>query len=219
MKNIILFPVIVLLTLPFSVRGQVDTILLMKGKRIITSGYTIKGTANNDGFITYKNKAGKTKKTYLEDVFSVTDKNGVETVFYEPMPNDTNELSVDQMRWFLKGKADIGNWHFSTGYFAGGFVSGAAGAVCPPVKFEIGDNQSSARVGVLIPVMYLALIRNSNPTIEEIKTIYPQCPDNAFYLQGAQDAVRECRVKDGLKGTISGFIIGLMGVWAYNSEH
>jgi hypothetical protein len=195
--------------------AQNDTIMLMKGKRIIANKAKILIKPKGDTVITYYDLEGEMWQVKINKVFALTT-SGKETVFYKPETDDPEELSVEQMRWFLRGKADFRDWRFSPGIFAGGFLSGAAGALIPPVGTDGFSNSASIRIGFAIPIGYLIFAGNSTLSIEQLKVQYPELTDNQFYLMGVQEAIRQHRMRDSFFGVAIGTIIGIMGTTSYD---
>ena len=179
-----------------------DTIMLMKGKRIVVSNSRIEVTSKGDMVVTYQNAKGKTKSKSVDRIFSVSNASG-EQVFYTQVDSFA-DLTVNQMRRFLQGKADF-KQEFSFGYFAGGFAAATVGALT--VNFKIGGNSASIPIGVLIPSGYLWVLDNKPKAIEHIKDDYPNLPDDEYYMLGVQAAICRKRMYDGALGVLTGGII------------
>ena len=123
-----LFTLIISLFATIGIAGAQDTIMLMRGKRIVVSSSKIEVTAKGDTVVSYQLPNGKQKSKRADKVFSVS-QGGREHILYV---SDTaaGDLTVDQMRRFLQGKADYSGG-FSWGFFAGGVAATAVGAAIP----------------------------------------------------------------------------------------
>lgn len=103
-------------------QANADTLLLVNGDVIITS---VKDTSK--GEVTYANpKAGKKDLTIENDrIFSIKNTKG-ETVYYKFDSLLGNDITVDEMRYYIKGEQDAQKNYKARGYFWGNIVVGAA---------------------------------------------------------------------------------------------
>ena len=199
-KKLFILSVTLLAAIGFA-RAQ-DTILLMKGKRIVVSNSRIEVTAKGDTVVTYQNAKGKTKSKSVDRIFSVSNASG-EQVFYVP---DTlpGELTVEQMRFFLNGCADYQKG-FCWWAFLGGVGAGSVGALIPPAEFS-GKISASIHYGILVPSVYLGVVSNTSQSAKKIKKKNPQILDNEYYIAGVQYALAKERFRSGAYGVIAGWI-------------
>lgn len=87
-------------------------------------------TSENFLIYAYHNKRNILKTDYFlySEIFSVT-YDGVDTIIY--YPQNENELSIENMQYFLQGKYDCNEFHKSRRFFYSGLLVGAGAAVLP----------------------------------------------------------------------------------------
>ena len=202
-----LFTLIIILFATIGFAGAQDTIMLMKGKRIAVSNSRIEVTAKGDTVVKYQLANGKTKSKRTDRIFSLS-QGGREQIFYVP-DTSINDLTVNQMRRFLQGKADFSGG-FSWGFFAGGVAATAVGAVIPTLNFKIGSNNADIPIGMVVPFGYVFVIGNTTKSVEKLKAKYPDMPDDEYYVYGAQMAVSQRRMRDGALGVLTGGVIWIV---------
>jgi hypothetical protein len=191
--------------------AQNDTIMLMKGKRVVCKNASVLVLPNNDTVIQFKNSKGIINQILIEKVFSITTLSNGETIFYKPDPNEPKDFTENQMKLFLNGKADYRKWKFSTGFFIGGIAAGAAGVNIPPLASESMGNSVSVSVGIVVPASYLLLAGNSTISEDKLKQMFPSLPDNEYYIMGVQESIRKHRMRDSFLGVIVGVNLGFLG--------
>ena len=198
---------LIICILSFSISNAQDTIMLMRGKRIAVSNSKIEVTAKGDTVVSYQLPNGKQKSKRADKVFSVS-QGGREHILYV---SDTaaGDLTVDQMRRFLQGKADYSSG-FSWGFFAGGVAATAVGAAIPPVRFSMNSNNASVPVGVVVPFGYIFVAGNTTKSVEKLKAKYPDMPDDEYYTLGVQTAISQRRMRDGALGVLTGGVIWIV---------
>jgi hypothetical protein len=194
--------------------AQNDTIMLMKGKRVICKNARVLVLPGNDTVVQFETPFGKKSQVEVEKVFSTITPSDGETIFYKPDPGQPKDFTVEQMKWFLNGKADYRRWKFSTSFFIGGIAAGTAGVCIPPITSESIGNSVSVPVGVLVPASYLIFAGNSTISAEQLKQMFPLLPDNEYYLMGVQESIRRHRMRDSFLGIIAGVNLGLLGILA-----
>lgn len=208
-----LFTLIISLFATIGIAGAQDTIMLMRGKRIAVSNSKIEVTAKGDTVVSYQLPNGKQKSKRADKVFSVS-QGGREHILYV---SDTaaGDLTVDQMRRFLQGKADYSGG-FSWGFFAGGVAATAVGAAIPPVRFSMNSNNASVPVGVVVPFGYIFVAGNTTKSVEKLKAKYPDMPDDEYYTLGVQTAISQRRMRDGALGVLTGGVIWIVAAGISN---
>ena len=208
-----LFTLIISLFATIGIAGAQDTIMLMRGKRIAVSNSKIEVTAKGDTVVSYQMPNGKQKNKRADKVFSVS-QGGREHILYV---SDTaaGDLTVDQMRRFLQGKADYSDG-FSWGFFAGGVAATAVGAAIPPVRFNMNSNNASVPVGVVVPFGYIFVAGNTTKSVEKLKAKYPDMPDDEYYTLGVQSAISQRRMRDGALGVLTGGVIWIVAAGISN---
>ena len=193
--------------LAFGFANAQDTLLLMKGKRIIVNNSKMDVSKSGDTIVTYQTLSGKTKSKRIDKVFSLSSTSG-EQVFYVP-DTAAEEPSVENMRRFLQGKADFSGG-FSWGFYAGGVAAMAAGAVIPTLKFKVGSNNADIPIGMVVPFGYIFVVGNTTKSVEKLKAKYPNMSDDEYYIFGAQAAISQKRMRDGALGVLTGGVIWIV---------
>ncbi|MBR4620722.1 MAG: hypothetical protein IKO46_07040 [Salinivirgaceae bacterium] len=204
---------LIICILSFSISNAQDTIMLMCGKRIAVSNSKIEVTAKGDTVVSYQLPNGKQKSKRADKVFSVS-QGGREHILYV---SDTaaGDLTVDQMRRFLQGKADYSGG-FSWGFFAGGVAATAVGAAIPSVRFNLNSNNASVPVGLVVPFGYIFVAGNTTKSVEKLKAKYPDMPDDEYYTLGVQTAISQRRMRDGALGVLTGGVIWIVAAGISN---
>ena len=193
--------------LAFGFANAQDTIMLMKGKRIAVSNSRIEVAPKGDTVVIYQNAKGKTKSKSVDKIFSVSNASG-EQVLYVP-DTVSGDLTVEQMRRFLQGKADFSGG-FSWGFYAGGVAAMAVGVVIPTVKFKVGSNNADIPIGMVVPFGYVFVVGNTTKSVEKLKAKYPNMSDDEYYIFGAQAAISQKRMRDGALGVLTGGVIWIV---------
>jgi len=175
-----------------------DSILLMNGQ-IIPAKVIAQSTLE----IRYKEfgRNGKVKERSepTEHVFSVTDSLGRERVWYFHDTLFGNDLTVDQMRYYIKGEQDARLGYKPFWPMLGGFVAGAG--------LTIGLNLETN--AMMLPPIYagaMALPR-VHVTPGSVRDPYMEGEDN--YAMGYARVGRGKRVGRTLLSTAAGVAVGL----------
>lgn len=189
-----------------------DTIMLMKGKRLIVANTEVAITEKGDTLLNYQLENGKQKSKHIDKVFAVYNKSG-ETVFYTPETHD-DDLTTEQMRNFLRGKADFSE-RISWGFYLAGIASVAAAAAIPPANINIGNNEASLPLGIIIPFAYVGIAGNTTKSIEKLKIL----SDDEYYLLGVQAGISQCRLLAGALGVLTGGIIWITASSIYEANN
>ncbi len=199
-----LFTLIISLFATIGIANAQDTIMLMRGKRLLVSDSKVEITAKGDTEVSYQLPNGKRKSKSIDKVFSLTNKDG-EQVFYIPDTLNGVPLTIEQMRYFLNGHADFRGPGFCWWAFLLGIESFTEGALIPPVEF--GDRSSgSVNVGMLVPCVYLGVVSRTTRSARKIKSKNPDIPDNEYYIEGAQYAIAQEHLRSGAYGVLAGLI-------------
>ena len=170
-------------------------IWLMEGKKISTDTLVV----DTSGFIKYKNKRGKTKYLYTEEVFSVKQDDEIQ-YFYEYNAEDST-FTIQQMTDYLQGVHD-GYEYKSQGAFSGGV---AIGILTPIVSQLIGI---PAFIYPIIPAAYI--IGVGIPKIKDKNIDVPtQYQDNEYYIFGYKQTAKRKRISNTILGSGIGIVIGV----------
>ena len=211
-----IFTLLVMLSSVSALSSAQDTIMLMNGKRLFATKSEVVINSKGDTLLNYQLEDGKQKSKHIGKVFSVNGKSG-ETVFYTPETHD-DDLTTEQMRNFLRGKADFSKG-FCWGFFAGGIAACAAGAIIPPVNISMGSNDASLPLGVIIPFAYIPIVGNTTKSAEKLKKLNPNLSDDEYYLLGAQAGISQRRLRDGALGVLTGGIIWITASSIYEANN
>lgn len=210
-----IFTLLVMLSSVSALSSAQDTIMLMNGKRLFATKSEVVINSKGDTLLNYQLEDGKQKSKHIGKVFSVNGKSG-ETVFYTPETHD-DELTVEQMRQYLNGRADFKKG-FAWGFYASGIASVAAAAAIPPININIG-NDGNFPIGIMIPFAYVFVAGNTTKSAEKLKKLNPNLSDNEYYLLGAQSAISQRRMRDGALGVLTGGIIWISASCIYDANH
>ncbi len=196
-KNIYWF--IIVLIFSFTANAQ-NKMLLVTGKKIDIGSYKI----GESDYLSYKNEKGKTKSINKQDIFSIKEENGKETVIYVPNAEDSTAFTVEQMRDFVTGAYDARTNYktpliTSVGLVVGGGSVGLTAA-----------GMSTLLVPVL-PVVYTSGIGIFKAKKEKLK-LPENLKTNEYYTAGYLQRVNRKRVNHAIIGTLIGIAVGTVGV-------
>ncbi len=177
-----------------------DTLMLMRGKRLLISDAAIGVNAKGDTILTYQYK-GRQRHKSASKVFSVNKASG-ERVFYVQEFDD--DLTISQMRSFLRGQADFRKG-FCWWAFAGGVASVGAAAAIPPIEFD-DKISGSIPVGIIVPFGYLGVLMKTSKSAKKLKSKF-NFPADEYYIVGAQYAISQQRFRSGLLGVLTGGVL------------
>ncbi|MFO7880113.1 MAG: hypothetical protein ACQES0_07140 [Bacteroidota bacterium] len=197
MKNRIVF-IVLLIGASFVAKAQTE-LKLIDGEMLKIKDYRIDTSAS---MFYYKLQlpSGKLKVKYeiLDDVFSVTDSTGDETVLYEPHGED--DLNVEQMRHYISGYAAATNQYNPLWSMAGGFAVGTG-------AMFVSKNPIFSP---LIPVAYVGSISLVKPDRNRIIFENPDYADDEDFLYGYQRSARNKNIKYAIIGSAEGVIVGAL---------
>jgi hypothetical protein len=175
-----------------------DRILFMNGQEL--QGRVLGQSTLEIRFMLDVKGKQKLEKEPTESVFSVTDSTGKETVWYFHDPAFGNELTVDQMRWYIKGEQDARIGYKPTLPKLGGFLLGAG--------LVIGlDLETNA---LLIPPAYAGLMAWPRVHVTPGSVRDPLMEGDNHYAMGYSAVGRPKRVVHSLWSTAAGVAVGLL---------
>ncbi|MBL8000906.1 MAG: hypothetical protein JNL05_02985 [Flavobacteriales bacterium] len=175
-----------------------DRILLMNGQEI--QGRVLGQSTLEIRFMLDVKGKQRLEKEPTESVFSVTDSTGKETVWYFHDPAFGNELTVDQMRWYIKGEQDARIGYKPTLPKLGGFLLGA-GLV---IGLDLETNS------LLIPPAYAGLMAWPRVHVTPGSVRDPLMEGDNHYAMGYSAVGRPKRVVHSLWSTAAGVAVGLL---------
>lgn len=182
----------------FKVNAQ-NTLVLVNGKKIEIGEYKY-----GDTYLTYKNTKGKLKSSYLNDIFSVQEKNGKEKIFYIPDSTEAKAFTIDQMRDFVNGSYDARTNYKTPWITTAGIVIGGSSAGLTAV------GMSSLLVPVL-PTFYSAGIGLVKVKKEKLD-LPEKLKNNEYYLEGYMQRANHKRINHAILGSGVGLALGIAAV-------
>jgi hypothetical protein len=182
----------------FSQSGT-DTILFINGTTVITAVTEIvKATDSTEGLVSFVNpkKTKKIKTVDSDRIFSITNSKG-ESLIYNYDTLDGNEMTVDEMRYFIRGQQDarkvIKGWGGMSANFLLSLGAGATGSFLTPV----------------VPFAVAGLLGLPSVKTKKGSVSNPEYLSHDAYLEGYErEGKRKRKVKSLLGGTV-GLVLGL----------
>ncbi len=192
------FAVFILVISTVHAQDNSDRILLMNG-RVINARVLGQSTLGIRYQLLTRKNVLKEYEEATVDVFSVTDSLGKEQVWYFHDPKYGNDLTVSQMRSFIKGEQDarIGYKPFWT--TVGGFVFGSA----TTLFFET-ELISFTLPPIYAGIMALPRVHVTPGSVRDLGML-----GNDDYAYGYSQVGRSKRVLRGLLATFAGVAVGL----------
>ena len=178
--------------------GQ-DRITLMNGTTVEAE---VIGASTLEIRYQFVKKNGKMKLDAFptDRVFSIMDSTGKETVWYFQDMMMGNDMSVDEMRWFIKGQQDARKGYRSPWATWGGFAL-SAGLI---IGLDLEVNS------FFIPPLWTAVVVLPRVNITRGSIRDPMMEGNDVYAYGYASAARGKRVFRGLIGSFAGVAVGLL---------
>jgi hypothetical protein len=203
-KLLVLF--LVFLSLSKLSSGQ-DTLITTEGDRIIVKDFK---QAENECF--YLNRKGSEKEIDIDDVFSLRDSLGKETIYYKQDTIKGFYDTQDEMKQYIEGMLAAQKEYKSpltTRLGAGIAFTGAIASVTlwPGLLFWTP----------LIPVGYTAIVLKSKPDVVKITQSIPEPLRTEKYITGYVTQVKKKRVNNAIMGSIAGLVTGWVVFFAINS--
>lgn len=177
-----------------------DLILKMSGHEIVC-----KITEVNDFEVRYevKNKRGKLRSiaSPRSDIFSITQKDSTENIFYSQDSFIGDDFTVQEMRIYIAGEQDAlaGYDPRPTTYV--GFGLGAAGGYLA---------EGGLITPLIIPVTYTLFQLVPKVKIREKTITNPNHRYDEIYAMGYESVARSRKVLGGLKGSSIGAVLGVV---------
>lgn len=175
-----------------------DRILLMNGQIIETR---VLGQSTLEVRYLEFGKNGRSKETSepTEHVFSVTDSLGKERVWYFQDTVFGNDMSIQEMRYFIKGEQDARSGYKPRWAVIGGFVVGAGTTIA--LNLEVNS--------LFLPPLYAGamILPRVHVTRGSISDPYMEGEEN--YAYGYAKVGRSKRVVRSLVSTALGIVVGV----------
>ncbi len=196
MKRIFFILVLFVMLINLSVFSQ-STVTLLNGKtKPFLRSYIAPGTGMFYYKILKSSGKEKTKSVLLDDVFAYTDSSNIEHIIYEPM--GPNQLSVEQMRIYIKGSAFAHSHHEPYWSLAGGFAVGAG-------SMFITRNPM---YNSILPVAYCGGIALVKPSTDKLILDHPEYAESPDLLYGYRRTARHKNIKYAIIGSVGGMLLG-----------
>jgi hypothetical protein len=135
-----------------------------------------------------------------EEVFSLTDSNGKEKLFYFYEENIGNYYQVDEMRMFINGEKDARKYYKAKTAFWGGVGFGAVGSYVSGLGVATIATPVVWTLGTLIPTLKI-----KGKWISDVK--YKQ---HESYKAGFEKTARTKNILRGLLGSTIGMVSGAL---------
>ncbi len=175
-----------------------DRILLMNGQIIETR---VLGQSTLEVRYLDFGKNGRSKETSepTENVFSVTDSLGKERVWYFQDTVFGNDMTIQEMRYFIKGEQDARSGYKPRWAMLGGFVVGAGTTIA--LNLEVNS--------LFLPPLYAGamILPRVHVTRGSISDPYMEGEEN--YAYGYAKVGRSKRVVRSLVSTALGIVVGV----------
>jgi hypothetical protein len=175
-----------------------DRILLMNGQEL--SGRVVGQSTLEVRYLETHKGSLLERREPTESVFSVTDSLGLEKVWYFHDPAFGNDLTVDQMRWYIKGEQDARIGYKPRVPVWGGFLLGAGLVVA--MDLEVNS--------LLIPPVYAGLMAWPRVHVTPGSVRDPLMEGDEYYATGYSAVGRPKRVVNSLLSTTVGVVAGLL---------
>jgi hypothetical protein len=166
----------------FDTMAQVSTLWLRNGKKIAINNYSLDTSNYYDGKIFYTKLNGSGKSKFKEEVFSVVDKSGNETIFYTPNIELGEILTPEQMKQYVSGIGDASrtktSWLIPIGGFGVGLFGGNAINGWTEDVIDASTNRDklvyglAATLSLALSILYIGVIQGTVPSEEKIKEKY-----------------------------------------------
>jgi len=202
MKRIQGFLIICLLSIYYV--GAQDTFLLLSGDTLVLKDYKFDDRRN---LLLYEDKKGRPKDVEKEMIYSVTDKDGKEKIYYTPDPDSANEryFSVTEMRDYIQGEIDArANYRAPVATITGFIV----GSMSPFVMWYSVGLDPFYSPG--LPAAYITLAGLAETSRKRVyRDAAPEYSDNMFYLIGYREVSKGKRIVNIVKGSLVGLAAGI----------
>ena len=196
MRLISIIPAIILLASTGLIAQ--DTILLMNGQ-VIPAKVIGQSTLEIRYLEQHRKGVRKERSEPTESVFSVTDSLGIERVWYFHDTVFGNDLTIDQMRWFIKGEQDARKGYKPFWPMVGGFVVGAGATI--GLNLEVNS--------LLLPPVYAGAMTIPRVHVTPGSISDPLMEGDDHYALGYAKVGRSKRVVRTLISTFAGVGVGL----------
>jgi hypothetical protein len=186
----------IILLSAFEANAQ-EILLMLNGKELLVQPLSFQSDSLHLKFKDFK--TGKIKQVKKENAFSLRDEKGGERLFYkEDSTTETNDLSIDEMRMYIKGYQEGGANFRAPFATVGGLALGALSGYY--LYFY----------ALIPPTAYIAVIGNHSPNMDKQKVSDPELLKNPLFVNGYQKKCREKKIRNAAIGSIAGLLTGVV---------
>lgn len=181
----------------------------MEGERIVAKSITINQTSNECFYV----KLNDSEKVIdFEDIFSVRDTLGKETIYYKQDPQKGFYESPADMKLYVEGMMAAQKKYKSPLSSCGGMILSVS-AVTAVAITGIGGLFWTP----LVPVIYTGFVLKSKPSVTKITNSLPENLRQEKYIIGYITQVKKKRVNNAIFGSVGGLILGCFGYFIVSS--
>lgn len=206
-----LFPSLFVILITISHSNAQHELMFLNGKKIIVGEYQISRDFNGDSIISYHYK-NRFKEKYIDEVFSVIDKNNTEFILYKKDDSKGFELEVNEMKSFVWGSYEARENYKNPLPFIGGFAFGAVSSAFAPFNNSILIADFNVTLIPVLPILQTtgtSVVSNFTPSDNKIDIKYPEYIEDQYFKDGYRSAAKSKRVRNSLIGGITGVLAGL----------
>lgn len=174
-----------------------DRILLMNGQ--VIQGKVLGQSTLEIRYLMDTRRGLRERAEPTESVFSVTDTLGRERIWYFYDTVFGNDMTEQQMRWFIKGEQDARKGYKPFWPMVGGFVAGAGLTIA--LDLEVNS--------LLIPPLFAASMTLPRVHVTKGSITDPLMDGDEFYAYGYAKVGRTKRVLRTLLSSAVGVAVGL----------
>lgn len=174
-----------------------DRILLMNGQ--VIQAKVLGQSTLEIRYLGDTRKGLRERAEPTESVFSVTDTLGRERIWYFYDTVFGNDMSVQQMRWFINGEQDARKGYKPLWTMVGGFVAGAG----LTMAFDLEVNS------LLIPPLFAASMVLPRVHVTKGSITDPLMDGDEYYAYGYAKVGRTKRVMRTLLSSAVGVVVGI----------
>ena len=186
-----------------------DTIITIDGEQIF--GKSVKlNSATRECF--YQTMKGKEKEIDMDDIFSVRDSMGTETVYYRQDTTKGFYDSQNDMQQYIEGILAARKQ-----YKSNLFTYLGAGLSVTAVAVVAASGTGLLFWTPLIPVVYSGIVLKSKPNVEKITNSIPEHLRSEKYVTGYITQVKKKRTNNAVIGSVGGLLLGWLGFFSISA--
>ncbi len=196
LRSLLLLSILLVAQLTATAQAQ-DRILLMNGQ--VIQGKVLGQSTLEIRYLMDSRRGLRERAEPTESVFSVTDTLGRERIWYFYDTVFGNDMTEQQMRWFINGEQDARKGYKPIWPMVGGFVAGAG--LTMALDLEVNS--------LLIPPLFAASMALPRVHVTKGSITDPLMDGDEFYAYGYAKVGRTKRVMRTLLSSAVGVAVGL----------